>query len=231
MKTTTTMGLRTLMVLMAVGVLAACDSSPELEVRTFSLSHLRPHEAQPLIEPYVFGDREGAPGAASATERGLTVRETSDNLDQIERVLAEFDQAREDVRLHFQLIEANGFTDQDPRIQEVESELRKIFQFAGYRLAGEAFVGATDRSDFAQHIAAESGRFEITGSLFWLQPGVMRLDGVTLVAADSNGSYLRTSVNIRAGQTLVLGSSPKAESTATLLLTVRAEAVSAPAGQ
>ena len=41
--------------------------------------------------------------------------------------------------------------------------------------------------------------------------------------SSQNGFQLGTSVNIRPGQTIVLGSAPKEGSTATLFLTVRAE--------
>lgn len=59
----------------------------------------------------------------SSTTGAISVRETSDNLDKIARVLAEFDKVRADVPLHFQLIEADGFTETDPRISAVEVEL------------------------------------------------------------------------------------------------------------
>ncbi len=58
--------------------------------------------------------------------------------------------------------------------------------------------------------------------MHWLRPGTIRLEHVSLFGRNS-GTGLETTVNIRPGQTLVLGSSPKEGSTATLLLTVRAE--------
>lgn len=215
----------TILALSAVS-LGACDTSPKLEVRTFRLENLRSHEAVPLIDPYVYGEREGAPGSLSGIEGAITVRETRDNLDQIARVLAEFDQARPDLRLHFQLIEADGFTDSDPRIAEVEDELRKLFQFRGYRLAAEAFVSATDGSEIRQGMNATDGIYEISGDVYRVAPGVMRLEGISLWA--ENGQGLETTVNIRPGQTIVLGSSPKEGSTATLFLTVRAEEAAGP---
>jgi len=202
---------------------SACDRSADLEVRTFSLEYLAPYQAQPLIEPYIFGDRDGAPGMASATDGAITVRETADNLGQIARVLSEYDKPRADIRLHFQLIEADGFTDGDTRIAVVELELRKIFQFRGYRLAGESFVAATDGSEFAQQMQGADDMYEIRGSVSWAGPNSIRLGEVTLFA-QSRGTVLQTTVNVRPGQTLVLGSSPKGVgSTATLLLTLRAE--------
>ena len=137
-------------------------------------------------------------------------------------MLEEFDQVRADIRLHFQLIEADGFTDTDARISAVEAELRKIFQFRGYRLAAEAFVTATNRSDIGQQMQGPDDLYQISGQVEWVRPGTVRLENVTLYA-ESSGRGLETTVNIRPGQTLILGSSPKGGSTATLLLTVRAE--------
>ena len=198
------------------------DHPPDLEVRTFRVENLRDHEAVTLIDPYVYGDREGAPGALSSMNGAISVRETPDNLDKIARVLTEFDNVRADVRLHFQLIEADGFTDSDPRIAAVETELRKVFQFRGYRLAGEAFVTATDGSDIEQQMRGTDDLYSIRGQVYWVRPGTMRLEDMSLYG-QASGIGLETTVNIHPGQTLILGSSPKGESTATLLLTVRAE--------
>ena len=218
MKTTTALALTSLILLVGAG----CRQEAALETRTFRINHLETWEVEPLVGPYVYGDRAGNPGTASTSEQALTVRETPDNLDKIARVLAEYDVAKADVRLHFQLIEADGFTTSDPRIAEVEAELRKIFQFRGYRLAGEAVVAATNESEIAQRMAGSDDTFRVTGQVGWMRGKLIHLENVTLSQRDE-GEILRTSVNVRPGQTLVLGSSPKAGSTATLLLTVRAE--------
>ena len=176
----------------------------------------------------MYAGREGTPGAVSAIEGAITVRETTDNLDQIARVLAEFDRPQPDLRLHFQLIEADGFADSDESIAAVEDELRKIFQFRGYRLAGEAFVSETMGSMVTQALAASDGLYELRAEVYRLAPGLVRLEDVTLLSL-SDGLELQTTVNIRPGQTLVLGTSPKDGSTATLRLTVRAEEGDGPA--
>lgn len=213
------MSLLALAALLAVG---ACDAAPTLETRTYALQHLDPNEAAQLIDPYIYGDREGAPGAISGNDRALTVRETADNLERIERVLAEYDQPQPDIRLHFQLIEADGFTDRDPRIAEVEAELRELFRFDGYRLAGEAFVTATDGSEVMQGLQGSDDLYEVFARVYRISTTTIRLDEVRLEGR-SLGVGLQTTVNIRPGQTLVLGSSPLAGSTTTLLLAVRAE--------
>jgi hypothetical protein len=200
--------------------LAACDlGSPALETRTFRVQHMNAGEAARLVDPYVYGEREGRPGAVSVVDGALTVRETRDNLDEIERVLAEYDVPRPDIRLHFQLIEADGFTEADPRIADVEDELRKLFRFQGYRLAGEATVVAADFANVEQLIRAGDDLYSLNANVSRVGPDATRLQDVSLVG---RGVQLTTSMNVRPGQTVVLGSSPRSGDTATLFLTVRA---------
>lgn len=222
MKTKKTMA--PLLAACAVGLaLGGCDA-PRLEVRTFPVESMRAYEVETLITPYVYSDREENPGMLTVGDGYVTVRETPDNLDRIERILGEYDQGRSDVRLHFQLIEADGFTAADEAIAEVETELRKIFQFRGYRLAAEGVVAATDQSTIQQVMRGPDDLYELSGQVVWTGPSTLRLDGLALYAQRGE-THLTTTVNLRPGQTLVLGSSPKAGSNATLLLTVRAEEV------
>lgn len=202
-------------------VLGACDlGTPRLETRTFRVDHVRAEEVARIIDPYVYGEREDGPGGAISVVQGaITVRETLDNLAQIERVLAELDVPRPDIRLHFQLIEADGFTGSDPSIADVEEELRKLFRFQGYRLAGEATVVAADYADVHQLIRAGEESYSLEVSVSRVGPDATRLQDVSLVG---RGVQLGTSVNVRPGQTVVLGSSPRTDATGTLFLTVRA---------
>lgn len=206
---------------------AGCRRGPELDTRTFPLQHLDPGEAGSLISPYVFTDREGNPGQISTGPSAVTVRETPDNLDKIGRVLKEYDQPRPDVRLHFRLIEADDFKESDPGISEVESELRKIFQFKGYRLMGEAYVSATDRSMIRQGLLGSSDPYSVGTEIHWIHPRVIRLQDVSLVHGRTD-VLLRTTVNVHPGQTLVLGTSPgpgRAGGGRTLLLAVTADSI------
>ncbi|MDP2956788.1 MAG: hypothetical protein Q8N53_10225 [Longimicrobiales bacterium] len=215
MKTTTLAAL----CLALVGV-SGCQRTPELDTRTFALKHMDAYTAQQIISPYVFADRAETPGTMNAASAVLTVRETPDNLDKIERVLAEYDVPRADVRLYFQLVEADGFTETDPRIAAVEAQLRSVFQFRGYRLAGEAVVSVADESQVSQSLAG--GEYLVEARIRWAQPGTIRLEEVQLISI-YGGRLLLTTVNIHPGQTLVVGTAAKSKSTATLLLTLRAE--------
>ena len=77
-------------------------------------------------------------------------------------------------------------------------------------------------------LRASDGLFLIRGTVYRAGEEVTRLESVSLTSED--GWRLETSVNVRAGQTIVLGSSPQEGSSATLFLTVRAEEDTAAAG-
>jgi len=217
--------------LLAGSVLGAgCTTEPDLETRTFELMYLDDGVAAELIGPYVYFERDGAAGAMTVAEGKLTVRETSENLERIGGVLAEFDKPKPGVRLRFQLIEANGFEGTDPEILEIESALRDLFRFQGYRLVGDALVNGVEGSYMSQDIPSTEGQ------PFHLQTGI------TDVRTDSAGGsialevlleawgddLLATTVRVRAGQTAVLGSAASRgpDRGATLILAVRPELVS-----
>jgi len=217
--------LRTALLLaLGTSLLVGCDRTPELDVRTFNLEHRSGYEAAELVDPYIYGDREGAPGSLSALPNAISVRETSDNLDKIARVLAEFDQPIPAVRLRFQLIEADSFQDEDPAIAEVVQELRSLFRFDGYRLLGEALVtlagGSMETQEFMQRFLGTEETFEIHAATRMDRPGTVRLNPVRLIG---NDILLETSVNVSQGQTVVIGGAKARMGGRSFILTVRAE--------
>jgi hypothetical protein len=201
-----------------VAAVLAVSCGDELEVRTFELNRLEANEAEALIAPYVFGGREDAAGASSHTEGILTVRELPENLDRIAEVLARFDRAAADVQLHFQIIEADGFTQQDEAIAEIESELRKLLKYAGYRLMGEAVIQTREGVAFSeqrvQPTIAEGSVPSVGGvSPLTVTARVGRVSQVdkdatvtlSVSLSDAWDGLLSTTVTVTNGKTMVLG--------------------------
>ncbi|MDH3496002.1 MAG: hypothetical protein OER21_04505 [Gemmatimonadota bacterium] len=207
----------------------SCGRAPELDTRTFPLQYLEPGTAQGLLEPYVFSDRPNNPGMLSLTQSTVTVRETRDNLEKIARVLAEFDIPSPWVRLHFQIIEADGASDTDPRIADIETELRKLFRFRGYRLFGEAVVSGAARSQVEQAVPGPTAGS--LGHRLMVDIGEIRTIGDTgfvflaVHLGSPTGGGLMTRINARTGQTVVLGNAQLGERGTTTILTVRPELV------
>ena len=214
-------------------ILTACDLGPNLEVRTFQVETTDAEQLQSvgvLIQPYVYKDRPNAPGSMSVSTaaNAITVRETPDNLDRIERVLAELTfppSPNSSFRLHFQFVEANGATEPDPAIADVVEELRRTFRFTGYSLTGEAVIAATPNEKFAHELQTQTdGRsYSISGNLTDPDHTLrVRFTQKRTIGPRTftDGTVLSTSVGIRPGQTLVLGSVP-VEGTGTLLVIAR----------
>ena len=204
----------------------ACNNAPELDIQTFTLEHRSAYEAEALIGPYVFTDRPMNQGTMSATNTALTVRETRDNLEKIARVLEEFDQPLDAIRLRFQLIEADSFQETDPGIAEITEELKSLFQFEGYRLMGEALVtvagGYMDDQEASQRFLGTEEVFLIQLQARVERPGSVRLNPIRLWMGEQE-VILETSVNVRKGQTVVIGGARGWDNSQSYILVVKAE--------
>jgi hypothetical protein len=195
----------------------------DLETQTFELSYLNEQAAARMVEPYVFADRSDGPGRFSVAENILTVRETRDNLERIRALLERYDTPPPNVQLHFQVIGANGSSTNDSAIADVESVLRRLLQFKGYRLLAQATLGGVEGSAMEQRMSSEGSSFTINAFINDVvsagDSGVVNIE-VRLFASEF-GDVLQTSVNVRAGQTIVLGSTQPDPGGDTLILTVR----------
>ncbi len=212
---------------LAVGFLS-CTRGPSLDTRTFELQYLDPGTAAQMIEPYVYGDRpEGNRGMISLAGNLITVRETPDNLDKIARVLVQYDKPSPMAQLRFKIIEADGAAQTDSAIADVESVLRRLFRFRGYRLLAQAMLGGLEGSDVQQQAAGGDQRFGIRARIQDIRgvgdSATVRL-GVGVWDA-TEGPLLETTVTVRTGQTVVLGSTQSRPSGRTLILAVQAELV------
>lgn len=237
------MSMRRSILPLVTATVAACQpGAPELDTRTFGLQHLDGGTAEVILMPYVYTDRETSPGMMTAAAGAVTIRETPDNLARIERVLEEMDRAAPEVLLRFQVIEANGPGEPDPAIADVEAELRELFRFEGYRLVGEAVVSPGQSGSFQTSVLGADDGWRIVGNRVeggtrvgsfagGDRPGSssagrrIRLDDIMLLRESGLGEVaLRSSVTVRPGQTLVLGSArPEGEGRGAIILTVHAE--------
>ena len=159
----------------------------------------------------------------------------------------EGEEARQDIHnvlLTFHLIQADGFTDEDPEIGDVVSELRKLFNFRGYRLLSTSVfnVGLARRnmnsavatgdglqrivpgdSETPLTIKAEISSRRSTGSV---RAKVTLTDVTTRQVVFGDGAstqrlpLLEASVTIRDGQRVVLGSARRSAEDPVLILIV-----------
>ena len=215
--------MRRLLVLALIPAFTACGG-PTLETRTFELRYLTESTAEDVVEPYVYEDRPDAPGQISVAGRLLTVRETRDNLERIARVLEQYDRPRENVRLRFQIIRANGAGPVDSSIAPIEAQLRRLFRFRGYRLVAQTSTVSAGWSGYRLRVTGGNATYDIGGELEDTRvsgdSGYARL--AVNLASTQHGAILNTRLNIRMGHTAVIGGQPLGQEGA-LILAVTAE--------
>ena len=176
-----------------------------------------------LIVPLVLGPLAGV---ASAQERETT---------------ADFQQ----VRFRFHLVQADGFTEEDPEIADVVTELRKLFNFRGYRLVSTPVVNVVLEDRFGPRRWDGSGIQRIVvgdSDVPWelsvdvraprASPTVRVEVSLTSVVPwsirenarrDPVEVYLEAAVTIRDGQTVVLGSTRTSAEEPVLILVLTPE--------
>ena len=143
--------------------------------------------------------------------------------------------------LTFHLVQADGFTDEDPEISDVVGELRKLFNFQGYRLLstsvfnvglvlnskGTYVTGEGSQRIFAGDsempltITADISSRRSTGSVranVALTDQTMRTVGAKI--RSERLPLLEASVTIRDGQRVVLGSARRTAEEPVLILVV-----------
>ena len=149
------------------------------------------------------------------------------------------------VRFRFYLVQADGFTEQDPEIADVVHELRKLFNFRGYRLVSTPVMNVVlegrlghDRWDGSGTQRIVVGDSEVPWELSVdvrapVSSPTIRVD-VSLTSVvpwsirenarrDPVEVYLEASVTIRDGQTVVLGTTRTSAEEPVLILVLTPE--------
>jgi len=153
----------------------------------------------------------------------------------------------EDIRnvlLTFHLVQADGFTEQDPEISDVVSQLRRLFSFEGYRLLATSVFNVGMMMNSSRSGVTGEGSQQIiagdSGTPFTIRADVRAPSGTGAVRArvaltdvitrqlnprvgsTERAPLLEASVTIRDGQTVVLGSARRTAGEPVLILVVTA---------
>lgn len=205
-----------------VFALASCESGGAEVTRNFRLEHLGANDAISVVEPYL--TENVSVQVNTEDRRTLRIAGPAEQLDEIGDVLARHDVARQ-VRLRFQLVEADGFTDTDPAIADVEAALRELFRFEGYRQVAEALVVASQGTESSQKLLGFGNvPLELTTFIDRISlPGEGATASIAVTLDGPTGRILRTLVAVPDGQTVVLGTARPFEDRGALILVVRPE--------
>lgn len=239
---------RSLLVALMVAVPLASGQAQDprdLPVRTFKLQNLKAEDAAKLLGPYVNAPNGGIFDAGSLN--AITVRETHSVLALVDSLLREHDRPRAVVTMRFQLIAALDSSVRDPAIQDIDTELRKLFKFRGYELIGEGTMLSEEMTDFMTTVSTKpryfgkdmAGKDIMASETFRIHGGMYRISGtgsdrtirvtVSVQDASSDKELLRTGLTLPIGQTVILGSAkPTMGTRGALILVVQPEVAEGP---
>lgn len=204
-------------------------SNVEFVVRTVPLHHLSSSEAVKLLSPYAQTPGGGvyeAPGV-----RAVTIREVSKIFADMIAVLAQYDREPGNVTLYFQLIAAESTTVRDPAVVGLDSLLRGVLRFSGYRLLSTAVASASEQQNVTQSLTADGDPLTLS-----VDVRELRVDGndasvhlnvdlrrpmAAVGGVMRSVVVLSTGVTVPIGQTVVLGAATTTSSRRALILVVR----------
>jgi type II secretory pathway component GspD/PulD (secretin) len=216
---------------------AATRTGGDVVVKTITLRHLSSVEAMQLLQPYVQTKDGGV--YAVPNVRAVTIREVPKVFAEMERVLASYDRSPATVTLNFQLIAAENTNTRDPAVAGLDSLLRGVLKYSGYRLLRTTVANASENERVSQALSGDQDSYTLR-----VLVTEIRTDGpeasVHLTVALEQDMFvttpvgktptagkdlLSTGVTVPIGHTVVLGAAAAGGGDRALILTVRPQLV------
>jgi Bacterial type II/III secretion system short domain len=209
-------------VALADAALAEAAAGKSVSVRTFQFKHKSAEQAAAAIKSL-----RGAEGSVSITNGALVVTDSPENLKKIAATLAEFDVAPQQFRLNIRLVSAaRAGAGQPGRIADEVRDLAPKLALLRYNVLDN--VGAADvvgsegeaglidldrfRADF------KLGEYDASSDSVKLEDlKVSRLEG------DQLSQLMKTTLNLKLGQTVILGVTRDVNSGRALMIVLSAK--------
>lgn len=233
------MNTKRILAVLALTILAAVawanddDPAGRLESRSFKLSHKSPERAAVVIRPLV--SAEGSISIQPATNT-LVITDRPENLRSMTQALADFDAPPRTFRVELKMVAASRASG-TPRIPEdlrdVSTKLGAVLRFNSFEKLGEFTAEGDEGDNLANVQVGEAYRADLTFGEYDPVSGALRLQDLTISKtqpATEGASAVapllkRTSLNLKIGQTLILGAQRVPESNRALMLIVVASRV------
>jgi hypothetical protein len=229
--------------LLASAQQSSADSRPavaqgEFVVKTVPLHHLTSKDAVRLLSPYVQSSGGGV-FEVSPEIRAVTIREVPKIYGEMMAVLGQYDREPATVTLNFVLIAAENTNTRDPSLAPLDSLLRGVLKFSGYRLLTISVANASENGNVSQKLSADGESFTLSvdvtdlrveGNEASVHLNVSLMSDVVLARGQTPGRLptrvLSTGVTVPLGQTIVLGTTMTDNGQRALILTVRPQLAS-----
>lgn len=210
----------TMLLAVTIPVWAANDS---LVSRAFELEHKDPQRVIDTVQGLL--SRDGSYSIQPAKQT-IVITDTPATLERVAKVLEQLDVPPRNYTLKLTLVSASR-SGNPPKVAEDLAEISRkmsgVLRFNTFEKVGSATARGNEGTDLVFDIDGYNARFGF-GQYDPLSQS-LKIDDFRLDRTkDSTGSPLiRTSLNLRVGQTVVLGASRQAESGKALMIVLLAE--------
>lgn len=184
--------------------------SSEWITRTYQIQYREPGSLYEIIEPYC-----KIKPKYSSSLRTITVSGTESELLEVENVIKEYDVPLKQIWLEVVLIQASGDGRSKPdypeEIKNIVKKMQSLFKFGKYTIIGRAegmgLEGAHLSFSSLVEISSETKiPFNVSTKLGHVK-GIIKLEDLNVSARGPQMSDIMTSINIKNGETVILGAS------------------------
>lgn len=215
----------TLMAMLLVTAAAfadAADAGRSLTVRTFQFKHKQADKAAAAIKALV-----GAEGSMSIqpSTNALVVTDSPENLKKIAAALAEFDTAAQPLQLSIRLVGASRAAQEEGHVDPVLSDVASKLALLRYNVLeniGSANVSGKEGEPGAVELNGYRANFNfgeydpVSDTVKLGEFRLSKLDG------DQLSPMLKTTLNLKLGQTVIIGATKQPNSNRALMIVVTA---------
>lgn len=131
-------------------------------------------------------------------------------VEEATRLIREFDTAPRQIILQVMLITANGGerkkVEYDPKVKNIIKQLTSLFKFNYYWVVGQAEMVGMENERLSIMSENKTSAFHVDTMLKY-QNDVVKLERLKIVVAKPGKGEIVTTVNIRNGETVILGAS------------------------
>lgn len=224
---------QSILVLFLAGGVALAEPQPQpaqegktLAVRSFQLKYKEADKAAAAIKPLMSADGQVSMQPSTSS---LTITDRPENLKEIARALALFDTPAQTFRLHVQLVAASRVQGAAPRVtdslREVATKLAML-RFNSFENLGEIDVegkeGDPGLVDLPSGYRADFRFGEFENDSDSIKVTDFRLSKVGGAQRDVLNQLLKTSLNLKLGQTVIIGASKVPQSQKALMIVLLA---------
>lgn len=204
---------------------AIAQSGPGLASKTFPLEHKTAERAASIIRPLLSADGTISIQPSSGT---IVVTDRGDNLRAVSSALSAYDQPPRQFAVQIKLVAASRAQNPAavaPDLRDIAAKLGGVLRFNSFEKIGELRVQAQEGAPVVGQSLSNDFSAEFRLGEFDPASQTLRIEEFELRRSGSGGSLtqvLKTTLNLRVGQTIIVGASRDPQSQRALMIVATA---------